>query len=173
VVLLVPQQVPGGDQPGTLVFEGTAPLRDSCPMSVSSDGVASGGFPCGQAPVRMLSPGGLLVSWTTNVDETDLTGMPGASETVAGRLARVFSGSARPSSASIAPFMSIEDSDETAGPQNGPSCSQIGGDQMAEAAISLGPGSIDQMIACIRAPADRPVLDRGAWDAQVAAPDAS
>jgi hypothetical protein len=136
---------------GTLVFEGTAPLRDSCPVSVS-EGIVSGGFPCGQPPVAMLSPGGLLVSWTTNIGETTLTAMPGASETVAGRPARVFSGSARPASGTGAPFRSVEAYDQPAGPRNGPSCSQIGGDQMVEATISLGPGSVDEMIACIRAP---------------------
>lgn len=150
---LVPKQQFDNTTPGTLLFESTALPRDSCPVSVSRYGGASGGFPCGRAPVSVLSPGGVLVSWATNdVGTAELTRALGTNETVAGRPARVFSGPARPSRSSIAPLLSIEDADQPAGRYAGPSCRQIGASWIVEATVSLGPGSVDQMIACIRAP---------------------
>jgi hypothetical protein len=144
---LVPRQQPGDNLPQTLVFESTAPLRDSCPVSTPAGGGSFGGFPCGRAPVSMLPAGGLLVTWaTTGVGIADVTRAPGTPGTLAGQPARVFSGSAR-----SAP-LSVADPSQLAGPQTGPSCAQIGGDQVLAALISLGPGSADEMLACFRAP---------------------
>jgi hypothetical protein len=159
---LVPRGVPGGP-PEMIVFEGTDPLRDSCPVSTWTGGGSSGGYPCGRAPVTTLPPGGVLVSWSTagRAVAGRLPGELGTSQTIAGRPASVFSGSALPSalpgvgnppSSSIVPRLSIQDAGEPAGPVAGPTCRQLGGTRLVAAAISLGPDSVDLMMACIREP---------------------
>ena len=143
----VPPWQRGIDWPTALAFESTEPMRNSCPFRTGSYGVVSGGFPCGQAPVRTIRPGGTLVSWaTTGAGINNISQAPGRPVTIAGHEARLLSGRAEASAQAVGmvgnAFRLIAR----------PSCAMLGASWVIEATISIGPGNVDQMLACIRPP---------------------
>jgi hypothetical protein len=143
----VPPWQPGVDWPTALAFESTEPMRNSCPFRTDSNGVGSGGFPCGLAPVRKIRPGGVLISWsTTGPDANSVSQAPGRPVTIAGHEAMLFTGRAGASAQAVAMV------DKAFALIARPSCAMLGASWVIEATISIGPGSVDQMLACIRSP---------------------
>jgi hypothetical protein len=145
----VPPWRPGIEWPTALAFESTEPMRNTCPFRTDSNGVGSGGFPCGQAPVRRIRPGGVLVTWTTSGSGTNnLSQAPGRPAKIAGQEARLFAGRAEASVQAVGTAGNAGWSPVIARP----SCAILGASWVIEATINIGPGSVDQMLACIRSP---------------------
>lgn len=140
---LVPAQL-SGDQPlAALVFEGSARMHDSCPLTTVGP-QTSGGFPCGRAPVGALAPGGVLVAWSTTIPNSAAGGsMPGNPVTIAGRPGGLISGPASEIGLMVGAAPDVF---------GGPSCQDLGATWVVAATVNLGPAVSDQMLACLRGP---------------------
>jgi hypothetical protein len=132
-----------------LAFEGTAPMRDPCPVTTNSGG-SSGGFPCSSAPVATLAPGGVLVYWSMTDDQDQDGGATyiGNPRKIAGRPGWLFSG---PPSASYLELSAPADTNTTA-TQTGPTCRSLGANWVIEATVPMNAYSAYQMLACLRGP---------------------
>jgi hypothetical protein len=123
----------GLDHPTASLFLSTVPLREPCRITVEKNGNTRRG-PC-HTPISSLPPGGVFITWTnTGTGGDQISGQPGRKTILAGQPARVVS--ARP----------VASASYGAG-----TCESLHAGWLVAAAISLGPDSIDRMIACVRA----------------------
>jgi hypothetical protein len=123
----------GLESPTSSLFLSTSPLREPCKITAGKNGSTHRG-PC-HTPISSLAPGGVYVSWTYTGDGTNwLSKQPGRKATLAGQPARLIS---------APPQASASDGAGT--------CESLHASWLVAAAISLGPYSIDRMVACVRA----------------------
>jgi len=123
----------GLDHPTASLYLSTVPLREPCKITVEKNGSTRRG-PC-HTPISSLPPGGVFITWTnTGTGGDQMSGQPGRKTFLAGQPARVVS--ARP----------VASASYGAG-----TCESLHAGWLVAAAISLGPDSIDRMIACVRA----------------------
>jgi hypothetical protein len=136
--LAPPDSFWGMDYPTSSLFLSTAPLTEPCKITADKNGNISRG-PC-HTPVRALAPGGVFVTWTyTGPGSDQLSSQPGRATTLAGQSAQLVS--APPQSSTS---------------YGAGTCQSLHAGWLVAAAISLGPDSIDRMVACVRAASTSP-----------------